>query len=162
MKLLLVILACLFLCQTSRAQLKKSISCPTITVDILSGKLNEGINPQSTSGEVKKTFPCFTEEQEQTATGKCAGVFYKDKDIYFFTDRDYIEIRQNFKGKLSLPLMGASRQSLFKLLGNPVMKDPTWDAFHLKYGTLVLYYKAGKVNKIQLSNLSTSTLKICE
>lgn len=163
MKIPLAIMVGMLCMGPTQAQLKKSTACPVFTVDVLYGKLNEGLNPQSTSGEIQKTFPCFTELREQPATGKCAGVFYKDKDIYFYTDRDYIEIRQNFKGKLSLPLMGASRKSLFKMLGNPIMKDVNWDAFHLRYGTLVLYYsKAGRVNKLQLSSKSTESLKLCE
>lgn len=163
MKLPLVISLALLFAVPAAAQLKKSTACPVFTVDVLAGKLNEGLNPQSTSGEIQKTFPCFTEQVEQPATGKCAGIFYKDKDIYFYTDRDYIEIRERFKGKLSLPLMGASRKSLFKWLGNPVMKDVNWDAFRLKYGTLVLYYnKGGKVNKLQISSKSTDTIKLCE
>jgi hypothetical protein len=163
MKIPLAIWAALLCVQPAHAQLKKSAACPVFNVDVLSGKLNDNLNPQSTSGEVQKMFPCFTDLQEKPATGQCAGIFYKDKGIYFYTDRDYIEIRENFKGKLSLPLLGAGRKSLFKWLGNPVMKDVNWDAYRLKYGTLVLYYnKAGRVNKLQLSNKSTETLKLCE
>ena len=162
MKTASVMIASFFLVQTVTAQLTKSASCPVFTVDILYGKLNDGLNPQSTLGEVQKYFPCFTGLQEQADGGKCIGIFYKDKDIYFYTERDYIEIGPNFKGKLSVPLMGASRKSLFKTLGNPIMKDVSWDAFHLRYGTLVLHYsKAGKVNKMQISNKSTETLKLC-
>ena len=156
-------LASFLVVQSAGAQLKKSASCPVFTVDLLYGKINDGLNPQSTLGEVQKYFPCFTGLQEGAGPGKCAGIFYKDKDIYFYTERDYIEIGPNFKGKLSLPLMGASRKALFKTLGNPVMKDVSWDAFHLRYGTLVLHYsKAGKVNKMQLSSKSTETLKLCD
>ena len=59
--------------------------------------------------------------------------------------------------------MGANRKSLFKLLGNPIVKDINWDAFRTAYGILVLYYnKAGKINKMQISNKSTETIKLCE
>lgn len=163
MKTILVVIVSFFLAQLTQAQLKKSATCPVFTVDVLYGKINEGLNPQSTIGEIQKNFPCFTDLQDQPGPGKCAGIFYKDKDIYFFTERDYIEIGPNFKGKLSLPLMGASRKGLFKTLGNPIMKDVSWDAFRLRYGTLVLHYnKAGKVNKIQISNRGTETLKLCD
>lgn len=156
-------IACFFLVQSARAQLKKSTPCPVFTVDVLYGKINEGLNPQSTIGEIQKNFPCFTDLQDQASPGKCAGIFYKDKDIYFYTERDYIEIGPGFKGKLSLPLMGANRKSLFKTLGNPIMKDVSWDAFRLRYGTLVLHYnKAGKVNKLQISSKGTETLKLCD
>jgi hypothetical protein len=163
MKTKIVMVASFLLTSVANAQLKKSAVCPVFTVDILYGKINDGLNPQSTVGEIQKYFPCYTELREQAATGKCAGIFYRDKDIYFYTDRDYIEIGPNFKGKLSIPILGASRKSLFKTLGNPVMKDVSWDAFHLRFGTLVLYYsKAGRVNKLQLSSKGTETLKLCE
>ena len=100
----------------------------------------------------------------ESSTAKCGGgVFYKDRDIYFYTGRDYIEIGPKFKGKLSIPLMGASRNSLFKWLGHPKIKDVSWDAFSTQYGILILYYtKANKVNKIQFSTQSTETIKLCE
>ena len=163
MKILFVFFAWMFVIHTAQAQLKRTAVCPVFTVDVLYGKLNDGLNPQSTIGEIKNSFPCYSELQQQASAGKCAGIFYKDKDIYFYTDRNYIEIRQNFKGKLSLPLMGASRKSLFKSLGNPKIKDINWDAYQTAYGTLVLYYnKAGKINKLQISNKSTESLKLCE
>jgi len=144
------------------AQLKTSAVCPMINVDILAGRVND-IEPLSTQGQVKKSLPCFTSEEPENNTSSCGGgIFYKDKDIYFYTGRDYIEIREKFNGKLSLPLMGASRNSLFKTLGHPKIKDVRWDAFRTQYGTLILYYnKANKINKIQFSNKSTETLTLC-
>lgn len=115
-------------------------------------------------GQIKIKFPCFTSFEEEGTSAKCgAGVFYKDKDIYFYTTRDYVEIGPTFKGKLSIPLLGAPRNGLFKLLGKPQIKDVSWDAFQTAYGVLILYYnKAGKVNKIQFSNQSANTIQLCE
>jgi hypothetical protein len=95
---------------------------------------------------------------------KCgAGVFYKDRDISFYTDRDYIQVGPKFKGKLTVPLMGAKRTSLFQWLGNPILKDDKWDAFQMSYGVLVLHYDAtGKVILIQFSTKNTETLSLCE
>ena len=162
MKTIFVIFTCIIGIQVTHAQLKTSPVCPLFEVDVLDGNVNK-LYPKSTWGEIKKSFPCFTEAVE-TATGtQCAGVFFKDKGLYFYTERNYIEITENFKGKLSLPLMGASRSSLFKWLGYPKIKDVNWEAFRTEYGTLVLYYnKAGKVNKMQISSKSTETLKLCE
>ena len=146
-----------------KAQLKTTNICPTFTVDLLDGKVN-GVLPAYTVAQIKQRLPCFTSAEEESATAKCGGgVFYKDRDIYFYTSRDYIEIGPNFKGKLSIPLMGANRNSLFKWLGLPAIKDVTWDAFTTSYGILILYYsKANKVNKIQFSNQSAATIKLCE
>jgi hypothetical protein len=143
--------------------LKTTPLCPTITVDILGGRVNE-LPVTSTVGQIKEKLPCFTSAEDESATAKCGGgVFYKDKDIYFYTARDYVEIGPNFKGKLSIPLMGAARTGLFKWLGLPSLKDVNWDAFQTSYGILIVYYnKAGKVNKIQFSILGTDTIKLCE
>jgi hypothetical protein len=147
----------------ANAQLKTTPVCGTFVVEILDGKVN-GVFPDFTIGQIKEKLPCFTSEEPENSTSKCGGgVFYKDKDIYFYTGRDYIEIREKFKGKLSIPLLGATRNSLFKWLGNPKIKDVNWDAFQTQYGTLVLHYnKAGKVNLIQFSKKSTETLSLCE
>jgi hypothetical protein len=152
------------LCMTAvGAQLKTTPVCPTIMVDILDGKVNE-LYANSTPGEIKGKLPCFSGTEEEVPGSPCGGgVFFKDNDIYFYTGRDYVEIREKFKGKLSLPLLGASRTSLFKWLGHPKIKDLSRDAFQMAYGTLVLYYnKAGKVNKLQFSTVSTEALNLCE
>ena len=145
------------------AQLKTTAVCPVFLVNILDGRINE-LDPNSTIGEIKSKLPCFSGTEEETTSSKCGGgVFYKDRDIDFYTGRDYVEIREKFKGKISIPLMGASRNSLFKWLGHPKIKDVNWDAFQMSYGTLVLYYnKAGKINKLQFSTKSTETLRLCE
>ena len=163
MKKIFLILAGIFSINIALCQLKTTPICPSFVVDILDGKVNE-LYPNSTMGEIKSKLPCFSGTEEETSGTKCGGaVFYKDKDIYFYTGRDYIEIREKFKGKLTISLMGAARTNLFKWLGHPKIKDVTWDAFQMAYGTLVLYYnKAGKINKIQLSTLSSEALSLCE
>jgi hypothetical protein len=148
--------------QLACAQLKTTVVCPPFTVNLLEGTVNNKLDCNSTSGEVKKFFPCFTAPEAAAVTG-CGAVLYKDKDIYFFTERNYIEIREKFKGELVPALLGVSHGSLFSLLGTPKIKDVNWDAYQTKYGIMVLYYnKAGKINKLQISTRSTETLKLCE
>jgi hypothetical protein len=143
--------------------LKTSKPCAGFTVDILDGKVND-VLPTYTVDQIKGKLPCFTSAEPESKTAKCGGgVFYKDLDIYFYTGRDYVEVGPKFKGKLSIPLMGASRNSLFKWLGNAKIKEPTWDAFTTSYGTLILYYtKANKINKIQFSSLGTESIQLCQ
>jgi len=146
------------------AQLKTTPKCPSFDIDILHGIVNQVILPTSTVGQIKLNLPCFTSFEEEGTSAKCgAGVFYKDKDVYFYTTRDYIEIGPAFKGKLSIPLLGASRNSLFKWLGTPQIKDVTWDAFQTAYGVLILYYNnTSKVDKIQFSTQTANTIHLCE
>jgi hypothetical protein len=163
MKKLFFILTIITTASATKGQLKTTPVCPAFSVDVLEGTINNDLSTKSTLGEVKTTFPCFTGLTETSAGNGCIGAFYKDKDISFFTERGYIEIGEKFKGKMSLPLIGASRNSLFKWLGYPKVKDVNWDAFQTKYGILILYYnKAGKINKLQLSSKSTDTIKLCE
>ena len=145
------------------AQLKVKSTCASLYVDILDGKVN-GIKPDITIPELKEKLPCFTAADDEQSDSKCGGgVYYKDKDIFFYTKRDYIEIGEKFQGKLSIPIMGASRGSLFKWLGNPKLKDTNWDAFEMSYGTLVLHYNpSGKVKLIQFSTHGVETLSLCE
>jgi hypothetical protein len=146
----------------ANAQLKAKPSCGAFSVDILNGTI-DNVKPDFNMDQVKEKFPCFTGEDQETS-GKCgSALFYKDKDMKFYVKRQYIEIGPGFKGKLSIPLMGASRGSLFKYFGNVKIKDAGWDAFQMSYGTLVLHYNsANKVNLIQFSTKGTDELNLCE
>jgi hypothetical protein len=148
------------------SQLKAKAKCPDFYVDILNGTVND-LKANNTPDEIKTKFPCFTSAVEESYEAKCGGgVFFKDRDISFFTKRDYIEIGPKFTGRMSVPLMGTKRGSLFTKLGNPKIKDDLWDAYEMQYGTLVLHYDvagaAGKVKLIQFSTQSTETLNLCE
>jgi hypothetical protein len=165
MKILVLLFALFGISCVAHSQLKTSTQnqCGTLVVEVLDGRVN-GVEPNWTAGQVKQKLPCFTTEEAEEKTSPCGGgVFYMDKDIYFYTGRNYVEIREKFKGKLSIPIMGATRNSLFKWLGNAKLKDTNWDAYQTSYGTLVVYYnKASKVNKIQFSTESTETLSLCQ
>lgn len=162
MKIPVLVFACMICLSPAFAQLKTTPVCPPFEVDALAGNVNK-LSPKSTLGEIKKAFPCFTDIIEQATETKCAGIFFKAHGFSFYSDRNYFEVDENFKGKLTPSLIGADRGSLFKVLGYPKLKDVSWDAFATEYGTLVLYYnKAGKINKLQISNKGTETLKLCE
>jgi hypothetical protein len=166
MKKNLLFIVFLIVTMSMQAQLKTTAVCPAFSVDILHGRVNTDVLPTTNIPYIKERFPCFTSAiaESDSANKKCGGgVFFKDKDIYFYIQRHYIEIGPHFKGSLSLPLMGAARSSLYKWLGHPAIKDVNWEAFQTSYGILILYYdKASKINKIQFSTESASTIKLCE
>ncbi len=144
------------------SQLKTTKICPPFEVDILAGTVND-LFPKSAIAEIQEALPCYSDLRIKDTDSACGGVFYMDRDISFYTDRRYVEIGEKFKGKITPALMGASRASLFGILGHPKIKDINWDAFQMGYGTLVLYYnKAGKINKIQIANRSADALKLCD
>ncbi len=162
MKTIFLLLAGVMCSLLMQAQLKTTAICTPFDVDVLEGTVNQ-LFTYSSLAEVEKKFPCFGSATPETNGSTCGGVFFKDKDISFFTERNYIEIGEHFKGKISLPLFGAGRGSLFNVLGNPSIKDVSWDAYQTKYGILILYYnKAGKINKLQMSNRNAATIKLCE
>lgn len=164
MKKTYLLLVCVLLAVSgAMAQLKPTVKCTDFVVDILDGKVN-GLKANAQIYDIKSKFPCFSSTAEEGSGAKCgAGVFYKDRDVKFYTDRDYIEIGPKFKGTMTVPLLGAKRGSLFGKLGNPQMKDDKWDAYQMSYGTLVLHYDAaGKVNLIQFSTYGTDMLNLCE
>lgn len=147
-----------------QAQLKPKPKCDNFYVDVLNGTVN-GVRPDFTIGQIKDKLPCFTSNDAEGSTASSCGstVFFADKDVYFYVDRNYVEIKNKFKGKMSIPLLGVARNGLFKWLGNPKMKDDTWDAFETAYGLLVLHYnKAGKVDHLEITTKSTETLNLCE
>lgn len=151
----------LFVGSACFAQLRTTPVCPPFYVDVLGGTVNK-LNPRSTAGEVEKTLPCYTERVQSGDSAKCAGVYFGDQGVFFFTERNYIEIRSSYKGKCSIAL-GTPRNALFSVLGNPKLKDPSWEAYQTEYGTLVLYFdKDNKLNKIQMSTRGTETLKLCD
>jgi hypothetical protein len=158
--LLLIMAFCL---SPAMAQLKVKEKCADFIIDILDGTVNN-IKPNVNPEEIKTKLSCFTSVEEENTSSKCGGMIaYKDKDIYFFTGRDYVEIKEKFQGKLTLPLMGAKRNTLFKWLGNPKIKDANWEAYQVQYGTLVLHFNtAQKVNKIQFSTKHSDFLSLCE
>jgi len=165
-KRLIALAICMSLVTVSMAQLKAKVKCPDFYVDVLNGTIND-LKPNDTYNEIRDKFPCSTSTEEESATSKCGGgIFFKDKDIFFFTKRDYVEIGPKFQGKMSMPLLGAKRNSLFKNLGNPKIKDDLWDAFQTQYGCLVVHYDVaganGKIRMIQISTMSTETLQLCE
>ena len=163
MKSLLILIFLFVSTLTGIAQLTTSKQCPPVSIYILKGTINN-VGPNFTPGQIKLALPCFTSEVTEPDSSKCGGLIsYADEDMFFYTGRDYIELREKFKGKMEFPLMGAARSSLFGWLGYPKIKDTKWEAFQTAYGILVLHFNAdNKVNLIQFSTKGAESLKLCE
>lgn len=161
MKLISFSFIAVLLCSAASAQLKTTVKCPEIDVNLLKGIVNQTILPNSDPALIRHDLPCAT---SSGTTNKCGvTVAYKNKDIYFYTDRDYVEIGPAFKGKLSLPLMGAPRNGLFKYLAAPQIKESNWEAYETAYGILIVYFnKQNRVNKIQFSTRTSKNIQLCE
>lgn len=166
MKRLFSLMLFMGLVSVSMGQLKAKVKCPDFYVDVLDGTVN-GLKPSYTQNEIKEKFPCFTSAVEESQEAKCGGgIFFKDKDIFFYTKRKYVEIGAKFIGKTSMQILGTKRGALFTKLGNPKVKDDLWEAFDTQYGCIVLHYDVagpnGKVKLFQFSTLGTDGLNLCE
>src|ERR1700753_3860149 len=98
MKRILFLLFSLGCMTVAMGQLKPKEKCPDIFVDILNGTVNQ-MKPNYGPAEIQAKIPCFTSVEEEGGTSKCGGaIYYKDKDVTFYTKRDYIEIGPKFIG----------------------------------------------------------------
>jgi hypothetical protein len=165
MKQLLVLVMLFSIVFPAAAQLKAKADCSNfiLKVDLTDGKVN-GIRPNFPLAEIKQKLICSTSTEEEGTSARCgAGIFFKDRDLSFYTDRDYIEVGEKFKGELSPKVLGTARGSLFNTLGNPKIKDATWDAYQTSYGLLILHYnKTNKVYKVQFTTQGADVLNLCD
>ncbi|HEY4335057.1 MAG TPA: hypothetical protein VGM89_04145, partial [Puia sp.] len=94
------------------------------------------------------------------------GIFFKTKDLFFYTKRKYVEVGPKFVGKTSIPMLGTKRGSHFNRFGNPKIKDDLWEAYETQFGTLVLHFDVtgpnGKVKYFQFSTLGPDGLNLCD
>lgn len=159
---LAIALAVILMPAICSAQLRSTPYCPPFNVDVLDGTVAR-LFPQSPHGDIKNRLPCFTDEKDELSEWGCGGVFFKDRGVSFHTYRDYIEIRENFNGTMTIPLMKAERNSLFKWLGLPKVRDAGWESYQMRYGCLVLFFdQSNKVNRVIISSKSAETLRLCE
>ncbi len=147
----------------AKAQLKTKADCGTMYVEIYKGWINE-VMPNADPERIKSKIPCFTSFEPEGNESKCGGgIYYADKGLTVYIQREYFLLDEKFKGKMSMPLMGAKQAALFTLLGNPKIKDANWEAYQMSYGTLIIYYNAKKlVNKIIMSTKTTDEIQLCE
>lgn len=146
----------------AKAQLKTKPDCGIITVDVYKGWINEA-KPNADPEQIKAKLPCFTSsEKEGNESGCGGGVYYDDKGICFYIQRDYVVITDAFKGKFTVPVLGAKSDDLFVRFGNPKLKDANWEAYQMAFGIMIVYYNSkGVINKVVLSTKSTDEIDLC-
>jgi hypothetical protein len=157
-----LVMTCMAIGQLTQAQLKATPVCNSFTVDVVEGSVNN-LYPESPLGDIMNRLPCYTQFIEEPSATGCAGVFYKDKGISFYTYRDYIEINETFKGTMTLPLMGADHSNLFKWFGLPKVRDVAWEAYQMHHGILVVFFNGtGRINRIIMSSKSAESIRLCD
>lgn len=164
-KLIFASLLLTFLATANLQQLKAQDAgknpCGQLELDFEKGTLN-GVGGAATMEEVKQFFPCFTGDTEENTEGSnCGGgVFFLDHDFFFYTGRDYINVRGRFKGQMTTPILGKTSSDALSAMGEPDSSFVYTDEFfgeettYLQYakdwGTLVVVVKDATVHSVEL------------
>lgn len=141
--------------------------CPFMTADLKKGTVNS-LAPRATQEQVKMKLPCFTGESEEGGPMNCGGgIFFLKHEVYFYTGRDYIEIRRGFAGKLSIPVLGLSKHAAIaklkmgKIIRTEMDGGDEYIFFKTGYGCLFLKLSDAKVVSVDLSAKKAADVELC-
>ena len=97
--------------------------CDKLVFDLESATLN-GLPPTATMADVKAQFPCSTgESSERSAFNYGGGVFFLKHGMFFYTGRDFIEVRRPFAGEVVPAVLGEDVATLDAWASAPA-QDP--------------------------------------
>jgi hypothetical protein len=141
--------------------------CNNLFADLKNGTINK-VKPTASQQKVKAALPCFTGDSEEGGDFNCGGgVFFLKHGFFFYTGKDYIEIRENYKGKLSIPVLGLTKDmAIAKLKMGKVIRTETVNEeevifFKTIYGCLWLKLVEGKVVNVVISSKQVSDAELC-
>ncbi len=163
MKLLLILLVIAF---TAPFNLTAQ-NCDNIKVNLKKGTINK-LKLTADQAKIKKQLPCFTGDTEDGSDYNCGGgVFYLDHGFCFYSGENYFEIRKQYKGTTSVPVLGLQKDQAIKNLkmGKPVRSEMNGDTeylfFKTSYGCLWLKINEDIVTQIDLSANSAKDVILC-
>lgn len=162
---LFIIIFSFFFSGGSHSNVSEVLSCDKISADLKKGKLN-GLSPTASMADVKKNLSCFTGESEEGSGFNCGGgVFFLNHDFFFYTGRDYIEIRKNFKGKMSISLLGQPVEEATKNFGDAVRNEShggvDYYFFKTKYGCLRVNVEYGSITQVGIHAQPPDKVELC-
>lgn len=138
--------------------------CNNLYLDYYAGTLNN-LRPTASQEEIKKTLPCFTGSTEEgdEAFNYGGGVFFTNHDFYFYTHRDYLEVRAEYNGQANLNILNQSLEDVFKILGTPqdsiTGKGNVIYLFPQKYGCLCIESTYVLASEIRIYNSSCEEVR---
>ncbi len=147
-------------CLLSQDIIEEETPCDPLLLDLEKGTIND-ITGFATMDEVKTNFPCFTGETEEGSEFNCGGgVFFLNHDVYYYTWKDYITVRDEFWGECTPPVVGQEASAANEHLGEPTEsfvytdeffgEETTYMQYSKDWGTLVVLVKDKKVIAIEL------------
>ncbi len=142
--------------------------CDTLVANLTKGTLN-GLKPGAAMKAVKEKLPCFTGDSEEGGDFNCGGgVFYLNHDFFYYTGNDYIELRSEFKGKLTIPVLGLTQAAAIKkmkVFGKVVRTQKNGDQrflfFKTSYGCICLTLEGGSVTKLGMYSKPAAKVELC-
>jgi hypothetical protein len=156
-----------FLAFISIAFVSTAQNCDNLFVDLAKGTLN-GVALTESQETVKSKFPCFTGDSEDGGDFNCGGgVFYLNHDFFFYTGNDFLEVRRNFAGTISTPLLGLSKdEAIVKLgLGESVRSEMNYESeylfFNTPYGCVRLVIENGLVDIVAMHTKPANDVILC-
>jgi hypothetical protein len=76
--------------------------------------------------------------------------FYINHDFYFYTYKDYIEVRKGFKGTMSVNLLGKSEEEVMRSMGRkPDYREGKSLFYSSDLGVIELQLGTGGVSEIR-------------
>ncbi|MFT3677118.1 MAG: hypothetical protein QM781_14580 [Chitinophagaceae bacterium] len=157
--------AVLMLVGISIAQIAMGRQCDEIKIDLKKGTVNK-LKLNASQEAIKKKMPCATGDTPDGSSFNCGGgVFFGNDQFYFYSGRDYVNIRKGFTGTLSIPLLEKTEAEATSLLGQPdQIETPGKRRFIFykrKYGSLVLKIGNDKVEEIFMYSVAPAGVKLC-
>jgi len=160
MKYIVLLLACIAFAQITIAR-----QCDPIRVDLKKGTVNK-LKLNASQEAIKKKMPCATGDTPDGSAFNCGGgVFFGRDQFYFYSGRDYVNIRKGFTGTLSIPLLEKTEAEATALLGQ-ADRTETPDKrrflfYKRKYGSLVIMISNDKVDEVFMYNAAPADIKLC-
>lgn len=91
----------------------------TLFLDLKNGSMS-GIKPNASFEEIKSSLTCFTGESEEGVDHNCGGgIYYLNHGFYFYSHRDYVEVRTDYTGGISQDLLEKTKDEILDMFGKP-------------------------------------------
>lgn len=140
-----------------------SSNCDNLFFDPKKGTMS-GILPTASMQEIMQQLPCYTGSTEEGGTFNCGGgVFFLDHDFFFYSHRDYIEVRSGFdKTDVAYNLLGNTRKYVENTFGKPDKKfDSNTYLYKMEYGTLRIEFTNNLVKEIGAHGKYIDDVELC-
>jgi hypothetical protein len=134
-------------------------SCDDMSLDLIKGTIT-GVPVTATQDEVKAAFPCSTgESPDGELFNYGGGVFFLGHQLFFYTGRDFIQVRMGFVGAVVPPLLGAPPSAAEPELGDAVFDTGSAKYFSREGGCIAMTYDDTTITEVSTHRAACSEVK---